>query len=186
MPSCKPNSASYCWTWVTRKQGAIGCSAPCKKIPTAPPLVLPWKVRTRVNGPLYQIHPNRKDLEEFLNRLLPRHVRFSHIHVGSILDGWVLEITHDMLGKMKQLTQETLVPRTHLTLVGRQTRGIHLLFQVMVQILIRVQLRCITRQIELEYFQPIAMPRHPRRHLRSPVRPQAIHDPKHLARRAPQ
>jgi threonine dehydrogenase-like Zn-dependent dehydrogenase len=34
-------------------------------------------------------HPMFRDFGSTHPELLPRHVRFSHIHIGSILDGWM-------------------------------------------------------------------------------------------------
>ena len=61
----------------------------------------------------------------------------------------MLEVTHNMLGKMKQPPHEFLNVRTHLCLVVRQTRRIDLSLEVVVQILVRVQLRRVTRHCTL-------------------------------------
>ncbi len=119
-----------------------------------------------------------------LGILLPRPIISSLIDVRSILDGWMLEVVHDMLRKMKQSPHEFLNMRTHLHFVVRQAGRIDLSLQVVVQILVRVQLRRVTRQVE--YFDPLLMRRHPRLHCRGHVRPQAVHDQEHFPRCAPQ
>ncbi len=75
-----------------------------------------------------------------------------------------MEVVHDMLRKMKQSPHEFLKMRTHLHFVVRQAGRIDRSLQVVVQILVRVQLRRVTRQVE--YFDPLLMRRHPRLHCR--------------------
>ena len=96
----------------------------------------------------------------------------------------MFNVTHDMLGKMEQLAHEYLYPRTHLDLAVRQTGRVHPTLQVVVQILVRVQLRRVTGQIE--QVQTVAMSRHPRCYLGRLMRPQLVHNQEYLARRIPQ
>ena len=96
----------------------------------------------------------------------------------------MFKVTQDMLRKMEQLEHELLYPRTHLDLGMRQTGRVHLTLQVIVQILVCIQLRRVTGQIE--QVQTVAMSRHPRCYLGRLMRPQLVHNKKYLARRIPQ
>ncbi len=125
-----------------------------------------------------------REIRAFQDELLPRPIISSLIDVRSILDGWMLEVVHDMLRKMKQSPHEFLNMRTHLHFVVRQAGRIDLSLQVVVQILVRVQLRRVTLQVE--YFDPLLMRRNPRLHCRGQQRPQAVHDQEHFPRCAPQ
>ncbi len=113
--------------------------------------------------------------------ILHRHVILSHIHVGTILDGWMFKVTHDML---EQPAHEILYPRTQLDLGMRQVGRVHPTLQFVVQILVCVELRRVTGQIG--QVQTVAMSRHPRCYLGRLMRPQLVHNQEYLARRIPQ
>ena len=55
----------------------------------------------------------------------------------------MLEVTPNMLRKMKQLSHEFLHSRTLLAFIVRQAGCVHLPFQVMVQLFTAFKLRCI-------------------------------------------
>src|SRR5260370_16960314 len=92
------------------------------------------------------------------SRLLPRPVRSSLIDGCGVLDAWMLKVAHYMLGKMKQPPHEFLNMRTHFGLVVRQASRMDLPLEVVVQILVRVQLRRITRQVDHFHPFPIRSP----------------------------
>ena len=66
----------------------------------------------------------------------------------------MFEVASDVFGKMKQLPHEPLDPRTDLLLVVRQAGRVHIRLQIVVQILVRVPFRRVTKPVKLEVSEP--------------------------------
>src|SRR5215204_6210374 len=93
---------------------------------------------------------------------------------GSILDTGVLEVTNDVVGQLKQLQQEGMNPVRQLILVVGQTGPVDVPFQVIVQVLVRIQLCRAARQEK--QVDPVGVLIHPVPHLFAVVGTEPISD----------
>jgi hypothetical protein len=95
----------------------------------------------------------------------------------------MLEITLDLLGQIKQPAQESLHVRAqHRAIVGRALT-VHTRLLVAVEVLLRVQLRGVTRQIHQR--QPVCTSGQPSRYSGVLLRLPPVHDQENLSARAP-